>query len=186
MKSSKAWREAGPESQSCQLVTPRLAMASGLCPPPSGCPWAHLQDAAALRLALDVLTGPEHAQGHAVEHDDQHADVLEPRGASGRVKDQCRRLRHGHRGAARGAGPWDPPPAPRQLGLERQSRDPGHCVQHQHTPTWAPGQGPENRLPTTPVPQLRPDTRGAISQALSSLGPNTCYGCTHTVRLCPR
>lgn len=47
---------------------------------------AHLQDAAALRAALHVFTGSEHAQGHAVEHDDQHTDVLEPRGSVLRIR----------------------------------------------------------------------------------------------------
>lgn len=38
----------------------------------------YLQDGAPLRLAFHVLTGLEHAQGDAVQEDDQHADVLEP------------------------------------------------------------------------------------------------------------
>lgn len=38
----------------------------------------YLQDAATFGAALNILTGPEHAQCHAVQHDDQHADVLEP------------------------------------------------------------------------------------------------------------
>lgn len=58
-------------------------------PPPHPLPLsralAHLQDAAALRAAVQVLTGPEHAQGHAVEQDDQHADMLEPRAGGLRV-----------------------------------------------------------------------------------------------------
>lgn len=38
----------------------------------------YLQDAASFRAALNILTGPEHAQCHAVQHDNQHANVLEP------------------------------------------------------------------------------------------------------------
>lgn len=38
----------------------------------------YLQDGASLRLALHILAGLEHAQGDAVQEDDQHADVLKP------------------------------------------------------------------------------------------------------------
>lgn len=45
----------------------------------SGTAWdPYLQDGAPLRLALHVLAGLEHAQGDAVQKDDQHADVLKP------------------------------------------------------------------------------------------------------------
>lgn len=56
---------------------------------------AYLQDGAALRLALHVLAGLEHAQGDAVQEDDQHADVLEP--------GEGRALRRAH-GASGGSG----------------------------------------------------------------------------------
>lgn len=39
---------------------------------------AHLEDDTPLGLALDVLAGLEHAQGHTVQKYNQHADMLEP------------------------------------------------------------------------------------------------------------
>lgn len=42
-----------------------------------------LQDAAPLRLTGDVFAGLEHPQRHAVEQDDQHGHVLEPRAHRG-------------------------------------------------------------------------------------------------------
>lgn len=38
----------------------------------------YLEDPAAWRVTGDVLAGVEHAQGHAVEQDHQHADPLKP------------------------------------------------------------------------------------------------------------
>lgn len=63
---------------------------------------AYLQDGAALRLALHVLAGLEHAQGDAVQEDDQHADVLEP--GEGRAL----RRAHGASGGSGKGGVWDP------------------------------------------------------------------------------
>lgn len=63
----------------------------------SGAAWdPYLQDGAPLRLALHVLAGLEHAQGDAVQEDDQHADVLEP--------GERRALRRAHASAAIGSG----------------------------------------------------------------------------------
>lgn len=45
-----------------------------------------LEDAAPLQLAGDVFAGLEHPQSHAVQQDDQHGHVLEPRGGGGAVK----------------------------------------------------------------------------------------------------
>lgn len=39
---------------------------------------AYLEDDTPLRLAHDVLTGLEHAQGHTVQKYNQHAHMLEP------------------------------------------------------------------------------------------------------------
>lgn len=65
---------------------------------------AYLQDGAALRLALHVLAGLEHAQGDAVQEDDQHADVLEPgeRRALRRAHDASEGSRKGEVGAPHG------------------------------------------------------------------------------------
>lgn len=41
-------------------------------------PRSYLEDAAARRVAGNVLAGVEHAQRHAVEQDHQHAHPLEP------------------------------------------------------------------------------------------------------------
>lgn len=61
----------------------------------------YLQDGASLRLALHILTGLEHAQGDAVQEDDQHADMLEP--------GERRVLRRAHASVAFGRGEAEGP-----------------------------------------------------------------------------
>lgn len=70
----------------------------------------YLQDGAPLRLALHILTGLEHAQGDAVQEDDQHADVLEP--------GERRALRRAHASAAIGRGEAE---VPRYLHVKKPS-----------------------------------------------------------------
>lgn len=40
--------------------------------------WSYLQNLASVRVAVDVLTGMKHAQGHTVQQDHQHGRSLEP------------------------------------------------------------------------------------------------------------
>lgn len=48
----------------------------------------HLQDLAAVRQALHVITWLVHAQGHTVQQNNQHAHTLEPRvWSQGRIGD---------------------------------------------------------------------------------------------------
>jgi len=65
-------QDGAPSSQDGHPASPPMSQASGAARDP------YLQDGAPLRLALHVLAGLEHAQGDAVQEDDQHADVLEP------------------------------------------------------------------------------------------------------------
>lgn len=69
MKSSKAWRKGGQNEGAGHTWCP-LVLLTALD--------TYLQDAATFRAAFNILTRPEHAQCHAVQHDDQHANVLEP------------------------------------------------------------------------------------------------------------
>lgn len=50
----------------------------------------YLQNLAAIRGAVNVLTGLVHAQCHAVEQDHHDADPLEPRNSMSGVKEQSR------------------------------------------------------------------------------------------------
>lgn len=143
----------------------------------------NLQDATALRAALDVLAGPEHAQGHAVEHDDQHADVLEPRGAGAELRV---RVAVKEPQVAPSATPQTPQgsqnlpiPCPaHQLGSEEQIPIPasGHRYQplvYSRTPDR--GAGPDTAPP--PGSLNRGQAHHCCPAGTVPQMPTNCYGC---------